>query len=62
MKIPDIHPAPKDRKLVGGIHATSYRLDKLGLLTPKIRIQGLDYHSYAQLIEALSQLEEAPHV
>jgi hypothetical protein len=62
MKTPYIRPDSKCRKLVGVSRTTWYRLDKLRLLSPKIKIQGHDYHSYTQLIEAWNKLEEAPHV
>jgi hypothetical protein len=62
MKTPYILPDPKGRKLVGVIRTTCYRLDKLGLLSPKIKIQESNYRSHTELVGALDQFEEASHV
>ena len=61
MKTPHILPDPKYRKLVIPRRTTWYRSDKLGSLPPKIKIQKRNYHSYAQLAEALDRLGETDH-
>jgi hypothetical protein len=62
MKTPYILPDPKDRKLAISSRTTWYRPDKFGSLLPKIKIQKRNYHSYAQLAEALGRLGETDHV
>ena len=61
MKTPYILPDPKGRKLAISSRTTWYRSDKLASLPPKFKIQKRNYHSYAQLAEALNRLGETDH-